>query len=342
MKEQTYHVKGMHCAACEVLIEKKLLEIPGVKAVDASTANGRAVVEYEGQKPSLDTLNAIFKKDNYAFFENQQAVQQETLERNGVKNSTLIGFAVAAAVIAAFVLLDRMGVSGLLNITSTSSALSFFAFGVLAGLSSCAALVGGMVLSLSKQWNELYSPSDLSTTKLQPHLLFNAGRVISYALLGGALGLIGSRLTPSFTVTAWLVIGVSAVMILLGGQMLGIPALQRFQLALPKGITRRIADEKKFEGKYMPFVMGAATFFIPCGLTITAQTLALLSGSPAQGALIMGFFALGTVPLLLLIGFSSVKLFSKHHISLVFSRTAGFLVVFFALYNIWNQLNLLS
>lgn len=49
MNEHTYYVKGMHCASCEVLIEKKLLKIPGIKAVDASTANGRAVIEFEGE-----------------------------------------------------------------------------------------------------------------------------------------------------------------------------------------------------------------------------------------------------------------------------------------------------
>ena len=46
MKEKTYYIKGMHCAACEVLIEKKLLEIQGVKSVEASTGKGRAVIEY--------------------------------------------------------------------------------------------------------------------------------------------------------------------------------------------------------------------------------------------------------------------------------------------------------
>ena len=50
MQEKTYYVKGMHCAACEVLIEKKLLEIPGVKSVQASTDKGRALVEYDGQQ----------------------------------------------------------------------------------------------------------------------------------------------------------------------------------------------------------------------------------------------------------------------------------------------------
>lgn len=342
MKEHTYYVKGMHCASCEVLIEKKLLKFPGVKAVDASTATGKAVIEYEGTKPDLNALNDIFKKDNYAFFENQQAIQEEKSENRNLANPTVIGFAVAMVIIVAFLLLDRMGISGLFNISSTSSIFSFFGFGILAGLSSCAALVGGMVLSLSKQWNELYSPGDTSVTKLQPYILFNAGRMLSYGLLGGVLGLIGSRLAFSFTVTAWLVIGISLLMVILACQMLGVRALKKFQIALPKSITRKIADETKFEGRYMPLVMGAVTFFIPCGLTITAQTVALLSGSALQGALIMGLFALGTAPMLLLIGFSSVKFFSKPHVSLVFSRVAGFLVLFFALYNIWNQASLLG
>jgi sulfite exporter TauE/SafE len=145
----------------------------------------------------------------------------------------------------------------------------------------------------------------------------------------------------SFTVTAWLVIVVSLVMIMLGLQMLGFQGAERFQLRLPKFITRFIVDEKRFQGKYMPFVFGALTFFLPCGFTITAQTIALLSASAVQGALIMGFFALGTTPVLLLIGSASVAFFSRPHMALLFSKVAGFLVLFFACYNIWNQINLL-
>lgn len=341
MKEHIYFVKGMHCASCEVLIEKKLLLIPGVKAVEASRVQEQVMIEHEGEKPALDAINKIFRRDNYTFFETKEAFGVKKHEII-LANPTMIGLAVAIMIITSFLLLDRMGISGLFSISSKSSLVSFFGFGILAGISSCAALVGGMVLSLSKQWNELYILEETSSQKLQPHILFNAGRILSYGVLGGVLGLIGSRLAFSFTVTAWLIIGISLLMALLGCQMLGIKALQKFQLSLPKSITRKIADEKKFEGKYMPFVMGAATFFIPCGLTVTAQTIALLSGSPIQGALIMGFFALGTVPMLLLIGFSSIKFFSKPHISLVFSRVAGFLIVFFALYNIWNQASLLG
>lgn len=338
MKEQTYYIKGMHCAACEVLIEKKLLEIPGIEAVDASTANGKAVVEYEGEKPALGFLNNIFKKDNYTFFESQNFVAENT---NISDNSTLLGLAIAISIIAVFLGLERMGISGLFNISSKSSLLSFFGFGILAGLSSCAALVGGIVLSMSKQWNKLYSSEDSSVKKLQPHLLFNAGRILSYAILGGILGLIGSRLSLSFTLTAWLIIIISLFMIALACQMLDVKAFRKFQIALPKGITRSLANEKKFQGKYMPFMMGAATFFLPCGFTITAQTIALLSANAVQGALIMGLFALGTAPILLLIGISSVKFLSKPHLALTFSKVAGFLVLFFAIYNIYNQIQLL-
>ncbi|MBM6691390.1 hypothetical protein H9X75_10165, partial [Fusobacterium mortiferum] len=69
---------------------------------------------------------------------------------------TLFGLTIAIGIIALFLLLDRLGISGLLNINSKSSILTFFGFGLLAGLSSCAALVGGIVLSMSKQWLLMY------------------------------------------------------------------------------------------------------------------------------------------------------------------------------------------
>ncbi len=341
MQEKTYYIKGMHCAACEVLIEKKLLEIPGVKSVDASTDKGQAIVEFEGAQPKIEVLNDIFKKDNYAFFDNQQEVKKTAKEEKPV-SKTLIAFNIAILIVIAFLLLDRAGVSSFLSVGSNSSLIAFFGFGLLAGLSSCAALVGGIVLSMSKQWNDLYANEQSSYKKFQPHVLFNVGRILSYALGGGLLGLIGSRLQISLSFIAFLVIAISILMIGLGLQMLGVSVFRKFQFSAPKFITRYVANENNFKGKYMPFVMGALTFFLPCGFTITAQTISLLTGSAMQGALIMLFFALGTAPMLLLIGLSSTKFFSKPHLSLTFSKVAGFLVIFFALFNIFNQMNVLG
>ena len=366
MKEHVYKVDGMHCASCEILIEKKLLEIQNIKSVDASTSKWQVVVEYEGDRPNPERLSKMFKEENYrfadinsknldsrlpasaeSFGEARRGNDKKTAD--GKTNTTLVAFNFAIFLIIAFLFLQKLGIADFMRISSASSLMAFFGFGILAGISSCAALVGGIVLSMSKQWNDLYSEtsqpqvgSSWAGKKLQPHIMFNLGRVVSYVVLGGVLGIIGSRLQISPQFTAFLIIAISFLMITLGLQMLGVKAFRKFQITAPKSATRFVSNENNFHGRNMPFIMGALTFFIPCGFTITAQSLALLSGNIFQGALIMGFFALGTVPMLLFIGLSSVRFSSKPHTAEKFSKIAGFLVLFFALFNISSQMNVLG
>jgi len=151
-----------------------------------------------------------------------------------------------------------------------------------------------------------------------------------------------AKFQVSLAFTSVLIVAVSIMMFFLALQMLGVKALRKFQFTMPKFISRRIVDEDKFQGKYSPFIMGALTFFLPCGFTITAQGLALISGGAIQGALIMLFFALGTLPALLTIGLSAVKFSQKPHLANKFLKVAGVLVLFFALYNINAQLNVLG
>ena len=49
-------------------------------------------------------------------------------------------------------------------------------------------------------------------------------------------------------------------------------------------------------------IVGALTFFLPCGFTQSIQVLAISSGSPLTGMMILGAFALGTFPVLFGIG----------------------------------------
>lgn len=338
--EYTYAVKGMHCASCEILIEKKLLELKGIKSVEASVAKGQVVVEFENEKPSPEKLNGIFKEERYIF---SNFLEKSPHTKNGLNlKDFFTTFGTGILIIAGFIALSRSGLSELVNVTSKSSLPLFFFFGLVAGVSSCAALVGGLILSTSKQWNDLYSTKDSIFQKMQPYLIFNFGRIISYVLFGAILGAIGSKLQISLKFASILVIAVSIVMVFLALQMLGVRALRRFQITVPKIITRKVADESNFKGRYLPFLMGAFTFFLPCGFTLTTQGLALISGSATQGGLIMLFFALGTVPMLLFIGLSSVKFSQKPHLSYKFLKVAGVLVLFFALFNINSQLNVLG
>ena len=354
VKERVYSVNGMHCPSCEILIEKKLLKEAGVKAVEATTNKGQVLIEYIGQQPSVEKLNSLFAADNYTFNDSQPA-KDAGGGRTGKKQSTKSKpngsrkladvFVVAGAslvFIAAFIGLHKSGLSALVSVNAASALPMFIIFGLLAGFSSCAALIGGIILSMAKQWSDNYGRQESTYKRLQPHLLFNGGRLVSYGALGAVLGGVGKAFQLSASFSSMLVIGISIMMFFLALQMLGVRSFQRFQLRLPKFITRYIADEANFQGRYMPILMGAASFFLPCGFTITAQGLALASGSIWQGSLIMLFFAIGTLPALLGIGLSSVAFTKKPHMAARFLKIAGIVVLFFAIFNINAQLNVLG
>jgi sulfite exporter TauE/SafE/copper chaperone CopZ/plastocyanin len=327
-KSCTLNVSGTHCKACEILIEKELRSLPGVKSVSASSTSGTVQIDYlNGHHPAISHLNKLFKDSGYVF--SATAPERQSAKAPSFFNS----FLVVSIVVVVFYFLQQSGVFSLVNVGPDSLPLAFFPFGLLAGFSTCAALVGGIVLSLSRQWSHTSSSHPLT-----PHLMFNFGRVASFALLGGLLGVLGQSLRLSLTAGAVLTVLVSLLMIVLALQMLGVKALANFQLALPKSITGRLADESRFQGTFMPALMGAFTFFLPCGFTLTAQSLALATGSFTSGALILGFFALGTAIPLMLIGLGGSRLTSRPAVS----QIAGLLVLAFALYNINGQLTVLG
>jgi uncharacterized protein len=359
LKEYTFLIEGMHCPSCEILIEKRLLKEKGVRAADASTAKKRVRIEYKGGRPSVAVLNKIFAKDNYTFFDPSSSNSLSGLRSGSadapMSTSTVVpqtplsaedfvmSIIIAAVLILLFVSLSGSKVYSIMSVSAASGLSAFFVFGLLAGISTCAALVGGIILSMSKQWSEMHDVEAGSKGgRFVPHILFNGGRLVSYTILGGVLGAIGGSFQISTGLSSFLTFGVALFMFVLGLQMLGFKSLQRFQITLPKFATRYVADEANFKSKYMPFVMGGLTFFLPCGFTITAQALAVASGSVIGGSLIMFSFALGTLLPLLLIGFSSAEFVRKPSISGMFTRIAGFLVLFFAAYTFNAQLNVVG
>lgn len=352
ISKHVYYVEGMHCASCELTTEKSLIKRKEIKKVEASVSKGQVEIEYEGKYPQVEELNKLFKDDGYIFYDRKvlnednasmlSASEGQVVLNKQKINDLLVIAGVSLLLMFGFIYLHKTGLSSLVNVNASSSLPLFLMFGVMAGLSSCAALVGGIILSMSKQWNALYAKGDSNTKKLQPHIMFNSGRLASYAIFGGLLGALGSVFQLSLTVNAVLIILVSVLMFFLAMQMLGVKGFQNFQIRAPKFITRYAVNEKNFSGRYMPFSMGVATFFLPCGFTITAQTLALASGSAIQGALIMLFFAIGTLPVLLFIGLSSVKFQKKPHLANRFLKVAGVLVLFFSIYNLNSQFNVIG
>ena len=241
-----------------------------------------------------------------------------------------------------FFILSKTSLFSSFNVNTDSFYPAFFLFGLLAGFSTCAALVGGIILSLSNQWQSIYKTNDSTFTRLQPTIIFNLGRLTLFTIFGGLLGYFGSFFRLSLTVGSIVTIVVSAIMLILALQMLNVKWVRIFNFSLPKSITGNIANETNFKGRFMPFFMGGLTFFLPCGFTLTAQSLALASGGIINGALIMFSFALGTFVPLLLIGYSSARTAKNPRTSAYYSQVAGILVLLFALYNISSQLTVLG
>jgi len=201
----------------------------------------------------------------------------------------------------------------------------------LAGSSTCAALVGGLILSMTKRW------SQQSSSPTVVNLLFQIGRILAYALFGYVLGGIGSMLQFSASTTFLFTMVVVIVMIAMGLNMVGINVLNTLIPSSPalKSIPKSFANLGPLE----PLALGAITLFLPCGFTFATQTAAVASGDATKGMMMMGIFALGTAPVLMLIGLGSHKAIGSPKISAIASKTAGFLVIMFALQMVNAQLN---
>lgn len=333
--KRVYYVEGMHCASCESLIEGEISELNVNYNVNASLKDAKVTIT-TGEKgiPTLEVLNQKFKDLGYKFYAEKPKAKPLS------QNEILLVLTVLALVILFFKYTESTGLFINYSLGESSSLATYFIFGIIAGLSSCAALVGGLLLSLSKNWNNL----EVGTTRkrMKPFVMFNFGRLLSFALLGGLLGLLGSAFKVSVELNAVLVLLVSLVMVVLGLQMLGIKWALAVPLKTPKFIASKLEEGSKLSGQYVPFFVGAVTFFIPCGFTLIAQTNALTSGDFMTSAARMTAFAVGTLPVLALLSFTSVKLYANPNFSRVFNYIVSSLVLFFAVYNINAQLNVLG
>lgn len=323
MNKYTFNVSGTHCASCKILIEDVLGEQDIVKSVQVNLHKETVEIETESaQSPEeiASILTNKIKSNGYTL-----SVEKSIKEKS---NDDVIWKAIPIGLgfLVLFFLLQKSGILNL-GMGGETTPLVSFIIGLIASVSSCLAIVGGLVLSLSAK----ISQDNVSDTKT--FLLFHTGRLISFAILGGVLGLIGGAIGISFTLTAILGIIASLVMLMLGLNLVGV--FKKNKVALPSGIFgffRRI-EHKTFT----PLVIGFGTFFLPCGFTQSMQVVALSSGSFMSGFLIMFAFALGTLPMLSLLSFGSASFAHSKHAPLFF-KSAGIIVIGLGVFSLLSGL----
>jgi sulfite exporter TauE/SafE len=153
--------------------------------------------------------------------------------------------------------------------------------GLTAGISTCMALVGGLVLGISARFSEKH-PEASPAQKFRPHIFFIIGRIISYFILGGVIGLLGKAFQLSGPSLGFLTIIVGVVMLILGAQLTEIfPRLSNGGLTLPSSISKFLGIKKHHQKEYShtnSVLTGALTFFLPCGFTQAMQLYAMSTG----------------------------------------------------------------
>lgn len=183
-----------------------------------------------------------------------------------------------------------------------------FASGLLGGLGHCAGMCGPVVAALSLGAD--------GRRGLLPHLLYNAGRLTTYGLLGGAVGASGSFLNIAAGIEPLqkAVMTGTGVLIAVLGLALGgwIPAFapKGAPPRAPRLLSKALRTFMENGGAGARFPLGMALGLLPCGLVYAALLFAaregMTAGSPAEGLvrgfLLMTLFGAGTVPSLLVIG----------------------------------------
>lgn len=333
-KTKVFHIDGMTCTSCEVIIERKIKKLDGVTEVEVTHSSGACEVTTSGAEVKRSDIEKALSDTEYRLVENKSDIHSSVNWKHLLKIGVIIliiYFLVSTVDILSF---D----------TAVNDSLSYgaiFLIGLIASVSSCLAVVGGLVLTFTATAKRM-NPASSKWQLLRTQLFFNGGRLISYFLLGGIVAIIGSAVAPSPRIMGLITLVAALVMVLLALDLLGLSGSKKWIPRMPKQWSHWIHDMAEREEWWIPFALGGLTFFLPCGFTQSMQLYVLTTGSFMHGALTLFVFALGTLPALLGIGAVASFASSKGRSYRWFMLIAGCIVLLLGLYNIKNSLNLLG
>ena len=326
-------VGGMHCVNCAALVERKLAALPQVISVNVDRRAGRAVIGYRGEL-DMAALQGAVADDGYTLTlpdplgrPRDAAAVRHTPRAYAEIAATFAILIGVVVILRQFALLPR-GVS----VSDTMTLGLAFVVGLVASVSSCIAVTGGLLVAIAAKYNAAHAHlTDLE--RLKPHIYFNAGRIVSYTLLGGAVGALGS-----------------ALMLVAGsdrhpdaaGECCDDRARAADAGARPLACRSASGHAEVGDGpcscrclatgEGTAFLLGGLTFFLPCGFTQALQLYVLAKGDALTGAMTMLAFALGTLPALL--SLSALSSFAKGAVRTHLLRFAGAAVILLGVLNV--------
>jgi sulfite exporter TauE/SafE len=168
----------------------------------------------------------------------------------------------------------------------------------------CIGMCGGIVTAFS-----LRTRTGDGARALTPVILFNAGRIASYAGAGAVAGTVGSLGWYASGGQTALFILANVVLIFVGLYIAGLRSPMRWFERLGAPLWRRVQPHAaRLMQKKSAFPAGLLWGFLPCGLVYGALTAAAFAGSAQGGAAAMTAYGIGTLPWLLAAGVAAARL----------------------------------
>jgi sulfite exporter TauE/SafE len=137
--------------------------------------------------------------------------------------------------------------------------------------------------------------------KLYKYLVYNFGRILTYASLGLIIGFVGrgfaiAGLQEIISISTGVLIIASVAII---HNPLNSKFLNRYTATIKASLKSAFQIYFKRTGIFSLFILGVLNGLLPCGMVYMAMLGALATGSSIAGAGFMAAFGLGTVPMML-------------------------------------------
>jgi sulfite exporter TauE/SafE len=274
--------------------------------VKARFADGSVKVAYDAGKVGVGAIEKLIEELDYRVVKG--GAKEGRKPRTFDTVLRLIWVSVALYELYAF--LDRFELLNVFyNFPEAKAGMGYgmlFVVGLLTSV-HCVAMCGGINLSQSLSGSANDSPIPRALLEhftrfavIRSGFLYNLGRVVSYTLIGGAVGMLGAVVSPSERVRGAIQLAAGVFMVIMGLNMLNVfPWLRRLNPRMPKVFADKIHAGKNNAGKNNgPLYVGLLNGFMPCGPLQAMQLYALSTGSFVRGALSMFVFSAGTLPLM--------------------------------------------
>ena len=217
----------------------------------------------------------------------------------------------------------------------TINILSIITIAFLGSFGHCIGMCGGIVIAYS---STKIDPQDNKSEQAISHLLYSAGRITTYTILGAMFGFLGGVVMFNNLANGSLLILAGLFMVLAGLSLSGkIKFLTLIEHSLSssswyKDIFRQLLQTKSL---FSFFALGMLNGLLPCGLVYFFAVTAASTGSALTGALVMLIFGLSTIPALFSLGFF-VGLYKNGKLRTVMIKIAALSVMLFGLYTIYQ------